>query len=134
MTNVHSTSKRMPFQLGNQTIVPINDGSIEIVYQNDERKRVSWKGGMPLLSIEVIYSPPPDMRINLGQAKRRVAKSRRDPELLYRHAAQIFCEMLGQTCHPEFFTNSEMTYQEVPPTFFSFSFFFEQFLTSVRLS
>ena len=45
----------MPFQLGNQSIVPINDGSIEIVYQNDERKRVSWKGGIPLLSVEVSH-------------------------------------------------------------------------------
>ena len=61
VSNIHSTSKRMPFKLGNQTIVPINDGSVEIVYQNDERKRVSWKGGIPLLSIEVIHLPYPDM-------------------------------------------------------------------------
>ena len=65
-SDIPSTSKRMPFKLGNQTIVPINDGSVEIVYQNDERKRVSWKGGLPLLSIEVVHLPSPNTRLNRG--------------------------------------------------------------------
>jgi hypothetical protein len=34
-------------------------------------------------------------------------------EVLYDHAGQIFCEMLGQTCYKEFFENNEMKYQEV---------------------
>ena len=30
-----------------------------------------------------------------------------------RFASQIFCEMLGQVCHSQFYTNDEMNYQEV---------------------
>jgi hypothetical protein len=40
-----------------------------------------------------------------------------DRDFLLQHAAQVFYEMLGQTCHPEFFNNDEMEYQEVSPTY-----------------
>jgi hypothetical protein len=31
----------------------------------------------------------------------------------YQYAGQIFAQMLGQTCHREFYENPEMEYQEV---------------------
>ena len=34
---------------------------------------------------------------------------------MYKYAGQIFCEMLGQTCHKEFYQNYHMEYQEVFP-------------------
>jgi hypothetical protein len=44
------------------------------------------------------------------------AKLRDSKELDERFAAQIFCEMLGQVCYPEFYDNPEMKYQEVCST------------------
>ena len=34
-------------------------------------------------------------------------------ETTYTHAAQIFCEMLGQVCKDEFYENPHTEYQEV---------------------
>jgi hypothetical protein len=34
---------------------------------------------------------------------------------MYEYAGQIFCEMLGQTCYPEFYENNQTEYQEVFP-------------------
>jgi hypothetical protein len=43
------------------------------------------------------------------------SKKRDDVDLVYKYAGQIFAEMLGQTCHEEFYTNDQMQYQEVRP-------------------
>lgn len=56
---ISSTSKRMPFELGAKTIMPINDGGLDVTYTNEKRKVVSWKGGIPFLSIEVSVPSPP---------------------------------------------------------------------------
>ena len=40
-------------------------------------------------------------------------KQRTKLETTYAHAAQIFCEMLGQVCHKEFYDNPYTTFQEV---------------------
>jgi hypothetical protein len=37
-----------------------------------------------------------------------------------KHASQIFCEMLGQTCYPEFYNDPNSEYQEVPTPLPSF--------------
>ena len=58
--------------------------------------------------------------ISKFQAKRRRSNKKDDIELMYDYAGQIFCEMLGQTCYPEFYENNQMNYQEV---FFSPSLF-----------
>jgi hypothetical protein len=47
------------------------------------------------------------------EAKRMHAKLRNSKELDYKFAAQIFCEMLGQTCYPEFYESERSEYQEV---------------------
>jgi hypothetical protein len=47
------------------------------------------------------------------EAKRMHANTRDSEELEYKFAAQIFCEMLGQTCHPEFYEREQSEYQEV---------------------
>ena len=39
------------------------------------------------------------------KAKRQKASRKDDPELPYQYAGQVFCEMLGQTCHKEFYDN-----------------------------
>ena len=51
------------------------------------------------------------------QAKRKNHAKRHDPESVRKHAAQIFCEMLGQVCHKMFYENDDTEYQEVsdPP-------------------
>lgn len=41
------------------------------------------------------------------------SKERTKVETTYAHAAQIFCEMLGQVCHKEFYDNIHTTFQEV---------------------
>jgi hypothetical protein len=41
------------------------------------------------------------------------AKVRNSKELDYKFAVQIFCEMLGQTCYPEFYEREQSEYQEV---------------------
>jgi hypothetical protein len=46
------------------------------------------------------------------QAKR---KSRKGPDAEWSHAAQIFCEMLGQVCHPVLYSLDPEHYLEVPP-------------------
>ena len=40
-------------------------------------------------------------------------KERTKLETTYAHAAQIFCEMLGQVCHEKFYENTYTKYQEV---------------------
>jgi hypothetical protein len=52
--------------------------------------------------------------MRLIKAKRQKAAKKDDPNLRYRYAGQIFCEMLGQTCHKEFYDNIPGEYQEVP--------------------
>jgi hypothetical protein len=47
------------------------------------------------------------------EAKRMHADKRDTKELEEKFAAQIFCEMLGQTCHPEFYEREQSEYQEV---------------------
>ena len=46
-------------------------------------------------------------------AKRMKSKKRTDLETTYAHAAQIFCEMLGQVCHKELYENVHTNFQEV---------------------
>src|SRR5204863_3182555 len=64
------------------------------------------------------------------KAKRKFARKGDRPGLLHRHAGQIFCEMLGQTCYKDFYNNPNMPYQEVSPSppllpfCFSLSFLF----------
>ena len=41
------------------------------------------------------------------------SKERTKLETTYAHAAQIFCEMLGQVCHKEFYENTHTNFQEV---------------------
>ena len=50
-----------------------------------------------------------------AKAKRKKHKSRNNKDIIYRHAAQIFAEMLGQVCHKEFYDNAATEYQEVIP-------------------
>jgi len=46
----------------------------------------------------------------MSQAKRKRAKG---TEAEWRHAGQIFCEMLGQVCHPELYSLDPNEYLEV---------------------
>jgi len=88
----------MKFEIGGQKVCPRNDGGIGIRYNTGHGFR-NWQpqGIRPVLSLE---------------AKRRRSRKRDDPDLAYDYAGQIFCEMLGQICHPEFYNNTESEYQE----------------------
>ena len=52
-SNFHSIPVMMNFTLGDEIIRPVNDGSVEISYLNQEEKSVSWHSSIPVLSIEV---------------------------------------------------------------------------------
>ena len=49
------------------------------------------------------------------QAKRKKLAKDNDESTANRHAAQIFAEMLGQVCHPDFYEELENDFQEVNP-------------------
>ena len=49
------------------------------------------------------------------QAKRKKHAKKDHEGTANRHAAQIFAEMLGQVCHPEFYEKLHNEYQEVSP-------------------
>jgi hypothetical protein len=88
----------MKYTLGCEIVRPENDGGLNLRYNLGEGDIDFRKGGVrPVLSLE---------------AKRRKSKQRDDPELPWKHAGQIFAEMLGQVCHNEFFENPAMDYQE----------------------
>jgi len=85
-----------------QTVTAIDDGGISLSSNRDFFvSRV--------LSLEVSHSL---IKLIL-KAKRMKSKERTKLETTYAHAAQIFCEMLGQVCHGEFYQNTYMKYQEV---------------------
>jgi hypothetical protein len=86
----------------------INDGGLVIQY-NCGRTFTSF-GKRPVLSLEVTH--PIFLRLN-SQAKRRHSKHKNDPKLLWCYAGQIFCEMLAQICHREYFEHNLRGYQEV---------------------
>ena len=45
------------------------------------------------------------------QAECMKSKERTKPETTYAHAAQLFCEMLGQVCLEKFYKNKHTEYQ-----------------------
>jgi hypothetical protein len=51
--------------------------------------------------------------VSNGQAKRKKHSKENDEDTTYREAAQIFAEMLGQVCHPEFYEQMDNEYQDV---------------------
>jgi len=89
----------MKYKLGCEIVRPSNDGGLNIRYNAGKGATDFREGGVrPVLSLE---------------AKRRKSKQRDDPELPWKHAGQIFAEMLGQVCYKDFFENPAMDYQEV---------------------
>jgi hypothetical protein len=85
----------MTIRLGMQTVTAIDDGGISLSSNRDFF--VSY-----VLSLEV---PHPLIELIL-KAKRMKSKERTKLETTYAHAAQIFCEMLGQVCHGQFYENT----------------------------
>lgn len=77
----------------------------------DGENPIQWQqgGSRPVLVLEVTAS----MTHANSQAKRKHAGQQNDPELPYKIAGQVFCEMLGQTCYKEFYENPATEYQEV---------------------
>jgi len=95
----------MKFRLGKscKPVVVINDGSIIIEYSVEASRIATWainSGGRvikPVVSIEVAFFL---FNSDLSQTKRKREKG---IQADWRHAGQIFCEMLGQICHPEIY-------------------------------
>ena len=82
----------MKIKLGVQTITAIDDGGISLF----ERDKYDPK--LPrVLSIET---------------KRKKHKKLSDKETHFRHAAQIYAEMLGQVCHSQYYDRPGTDYQE----------------------
>lgn len=90
-----------------------DDGHYIVAYKEKEWSDWIYGGrrSLPMLSIEVFNAPCH----SYPKAKRKKHKSRNNKDIIYRHAAQIFAEMLGQVCHKEFYDNTETEYQEVIP-------------------
>ena len=106
----------MSFNLAGQMVSPENDGGIQICYESSAKKTTAWNERIPVLSIEVpnpAFSPLHKALINVRQNEK--LENIRRTDILYRHVGQIFCEMLGQTYHEQFYTIQEMQYQEVTP-------------------
>lgn len=80
----------------------VNDGCLGLFYYGESGLTI-WPRGIarPVLALE---------------AKRKLSSRVNDSELMYKHAGQIFCEMLGQVCYPEFFDRDPNGYQEVQIT------------------
>jgi hypothetical protein len=96
----------MIFRLGTTDIKAINDGGIRIRCSSlFLQGRAVWglHGDTPIkpvLSFEVI----PALILHSLQTKRKGSKGKPAD---WKHAGQIFCEMLGHVCHPEFYDTIE---------------------------
>lgn len=107
--------ERLNFHLGksSKAVVAINDGSIVIEYCVRAGRIGTWginsSGRLikPIVSIEVCLVL---FASNLSQTKRKREKG---IQADWRHAAQIFCEMLGQLCHPEIYAMDVDEFLEV---------------------
>jgi hypothetical protein len=107
--------ERLKFRLGksSKSVIAINDGSIVIDYSIHPGRVATWgiNGGgrviKPVVSIEVCFFL---FISNLSQAKRKREKG---TQADWRHAGQIFCEMLGQLCHPEIYAMDPDEFLEV---------------------
>ena len=103
----------MRFYLGKRPVVTINDGSIIVEYSRHTSRMGTWgikddsRIIKPVISIEVL--PPIIIKLKI-KAKRKRAKG---TEAEWRHAGQIFCEMLGQVCHPELYAVGSDEFLEV---------------------
>jgi hypothetical protein len=100
----------------NYRITAINDGGIVIHYvSRNQKKEIEWRpdraSARPVLGIEVNDTTLGDNANT--EAKRMHAKVRNSKELEDKFAAQIFCEMLGQTCYPDLYNRTKPEYQEV---------------------
>jgi hypothetical protein len=93
-----------------QSITAIDDGGVSMNFRRDPAS--SQLSQRVILSIEV--TPSLDNRPN-NQAKRKKHVKERDEDTANRHASQIYAEMLGQVCHPEFYELMDNEYQEVFP-------------------
>ena len=101
----------MRFKLGTESIRTISDGGLGVQYHAVDGWTNFQPGGIrPVLAVEV-FSP----NLVLTKAKRLLRNKRKwnRKEVEDKIAAQIFCEMLGMTCHKEFFENPSDTTQEV---------------------
>jgi len=91
-----------------QSVTAIDDGGVSMSFQRDF---LSDKASTRVvLSLEVHDHYIRDLQL---QAKRKKHAKDNDEFTANRHAAQIFAEMLGQVCHPEFYEDLENDFQEV---------------------
>src|SRR5437667_1020759 len=110
-----SRQERLKFYLGKSSkpVIAINDGSIIIEHSAHTGRIATWgiNGGgrviKPVVSIEVWFFL---FISDLSQAKRKREKG---TQADWRHAGQVFCEMLGQLCHPEIYAVDPDEFLEV---------------------
>ena len=112
------SQERLQFGLGKRLkpIVAINDGAIIIEHYPSARHHAPW--GIPrdrrvIQSVVSIEVHPLQSQQSNPQAKRRREKGEQAD---WRHAGQIFSEMLGQLCHPELYSLPTTEYLEVLPS------------------
>jgi hypothetical protein len=96
-----------------KSVIAINDGSIVIDYSLHPGRMTTWgiNGGgrviKPVLSIEVCFFL---VISDVSQTKRKREKG---TQADWQHAGQVFCEMLGQLCHPEIYVADPDEFLEV---------------------
>jgi hypothetical protein len=103
---------RLGFRLGSKQVVAINESSIIVEHSPRTSAITTWcinNGGRtikPIISIEV----PSFSNITNDIRQKKRAKGIMAE---WRHAGQIFCEMLGQICHPELYSINTTEYLDV---------------------
>jgi hypothetical protein len=102
-----SALEKMEIRLGKvQMIKAIDDGGVSMYFRRDPSS--TQLSRRVILSVEVSQ-----LTTLLTKAKRKKHTKENDHDTAYRHASQIYAEMLGQACHSEFYHLMDNEYQEV---------------------
>jgi hypothetical protein len=82
--------------------------------RNEKRRRGLCLFNLQTKNLSLLFngSNPLEMMI-LIQEKSKKHKKLSSKSVHYRHAAQIYAEMLSQVCHKEFYNNEYTNYQDV---------------------
>lgn len=93
-------------------IKAVNDDWVDVHCRINE-ENICWQshGGRPVLTVQVMsYCCPINLLVKANGPEASRSKQRKSKP---NYAPQIFCQMLGQICYPEFYNNALSEYQEV---------------------
>ena len=91
-----------------QMVAAIDDGGLSMSFQREKSSQESCR---VVLSVKVPQFHP--LPANFSGRNTIKPGNKNDETTTNRHGAQIFAEMLGQVCHPQFYHDLDNEYQEV---------------------